>query len=111
MAQAREPAGISSTVMMLATTSTATAQPRASTWVAASHGSDGLSAPVAAKTQPPATAPSNTARRPRRSASARSPSAISPPRRTTLPASPCAPLPAPNSSPANAMVWVNSVLR
>ena len=82
IAQAREPAGISSTVMMLATTSTATAQPRASTWVAASHGSDGLSAPVAARTQPPATAPSSTARRPRRSASASSPSAIRPPRRT-----------------------------
>src|SRR5437763_755740 len=69
-AYARAPAGISSTTMMPSITSIAWAKPRPSTWLAVSHGSEGLNAPIAVRTHPSTVASISVLRRPRRSAPA-----------------------------------------
>ena len=91
--------------MMPSITSIAWAKPRPSTWLAVSHGSEGLNAPIAVRTHPSTVASISVLRRPRSTAKA-----SMPPRRTAAPATPWARLPAPNSSAANAIVSSNIVL-
>jgi hypothetical protein len=90
-------------------TTPAVTKPRATTWLVASHSSDGARAPVAVSTQAIVAVASSTPRRPRRSASATSTTVMTTSARTTASASPWAALPASNSSAANVTVWVRIV--
>jgi hypothetical protein len=85
--------------------------PRLTVWVAARTARLGARAPASVDTMLASSAPVRIRRRPRRSAIAPSAMASSPPRRTAAKALPCAPVPAPNSSAANVIVWVSSVPR
>ena len=81
-AKARDPAGISSTAMMLMTSTRAVEKARATVWLTPSAARFGASAPVAVTTQPATADHSSTRRRPRRSASATITAASSAPTRT-----------------------------
>ena len=84
---------------------------RATVCVAVSAASDGASAPTAARIGAATAAPTRIRRRPTRSASARRRTVKTMPRRTTVPATPCAVSLAPKSSAAKATVWLKSVLQ
>ncbi len=78
---------------------------------AVSHGSEGANAPVAATIGAATDSPMMSRRRPRRSAIPPMTSASSTPQRTSASETPCERSVEPNSSAANAIVCVRSVLR
>ncbi len=96
-ANAREPAGISSTAMMLITSVSAVENARANVWLTPSHARVGQSAPVAVSAQPTTAEKMSTHRRPRRSARATMASASSAPTRVAASITPTAPSVTPKS--------------
>ena len=96
---------------MVTTSPSAMATGRATVWMAVSTTSDGASAPSAARIGATNAVPTSIRRRPTRSANARRMTVKTMPTRTIEPATPCAPALAPNSSAANAMVWLKTALQ
>ena len=110
-AKAREPAGISSTAMMLMTSTSAVENARATVWLTPRTARFGASAPVAVTTHPATADHCSTRRRPRRSADAAITRASRAPTRTAASITPTWPSVTPNSSLKKVLVWVSSVPR
>ncbi len=110
-ANARDPAGISSTAMMLMTSTSAVEKARATVWLTPSVARFGASAPVAVTRQPATADHSSTRRRPRRSAVATITRASRAPTRTAASITPTWPSVTPNSCLKKVLVWVSRVPR
>ena len=110
-AQARDPVGISSAERMAMSRLSMPLKPRATVWLMPRPSMLGASAPVAVSRQPIEAVSVTRRRRPMRSASTESTSTITIDARTAASSRDWSPVEAPNSSAANAAVWVITVPR